>query len=110
MATTICSVSDLAKNSGICALLTVNGQEQQVAIYYLPESEQQVFALGNWDPLGEANVMSRGILGNVGDELVVASPLYKQHFSLTSGKCLEEDASVPVFNVAIEGQNVVLAA
>ena len=110
MATKICTVSDLAKNSGICALLTINGQEQQVAIYYLPDTEQKIFALGNWDPLGEANVMSRGILGNVGDELVVASPLYKQHFSLLSGKCLEEDASVPVFKVAIDGANVVLAA
>lgn len=110
MATTICNVSDLAKNSGICALLTINGQEQQVAIYYLPDSEQKIFALGNWDPLGQANVMSRGILGNIGDELVVASPLYKQHFSLISGKCLEEDASVPVFKVVIDGQNVMLAA
>ncbi len=110
MATTICTVSDLAKNSGICALLTINGQEQQVAIYYLPDSEQKIFALGNWDPLGQANVMSRGILGNIGDELVVASPLYKQHFSLISGKCLEEDASVPVFKVVIDGQNVMLAA
>jgi len=105
--TIICTVSDLAKNSGICALLTVNGQEQQVAIYYLPETEKQVFALGNWDPIGEANVMSRGIVGNIGDELVVASPLYKQHFSLVSGKCLEEDASVPVYDVSLDGQDVV---
>lgn len=110
MTTTICSIDALAKNSGICALLTINGQQQQVAIYYLPDTEQKVFALGNWDPLGQANVMSRGILGNVGDELVVASPLYKQHFSLTSGKCLEADASVPVFNIAIQGQSVVLAS
>jgi nitrite reductase (NADH) small subunit len=108
MATAICSVAALAKNSGICALLIINGKQQQVAIYYLPDTEQQVFALGNWDPIGQANVMSRGILGNVGDQLVVASPLYKQHFSLTSGKCLEDDASVPVFNIAIEGQSVVL--
>jgi nitrite reductase (NADH) small subunit len=108
MTTEICSVDDLAKNSGICALLTINGQQQQVAIYYLPDTEQQVYALGNWDPIGQANVMSRGILGNVGDQLVVASPLYKQHFSLTSGKCLEDDAAVPVFNIAIEGQSVVL--
>ena len=105
----ICNVSDLAKNSGICALLTVNGQEQQVAIYYLPETEKKVFALGNWDPIGEANVMSRGIVGNVGDELVVASPLYKQHFSLVSGQCLEEDASVPVYEVSLDGQDVVFS-
>jgi nitrite reductase (NADH) small subunit len=110
MTTAICSVDDLAKNSGVCALLTINGQQQQVAIYYLPDTEHKVFALGNWDPLGQANVMSRGILGNVGDELVVASPLYKQHFSLISGKCLEDDVSVPVFSIAIEGQNVVLVS
>lgn len=110
MKTTICNLNDLAKNSGICALLAIDGQEQQVAIYYLPETEQKVFAIGNWDPLGQANVMSRGIVGNVGEELVVASPLYKQHFSLITGKCLEEDQSVPIFKVAIEGQHVVLTA
>lgn len=108
MTNAICSVDSLAINSGVCALLTVNGQQQQVAIYYLPDTEQKVFALGNWDPLGQANVMSRGIVGNIGDELVVASPLYKQHFSLTSGKCLEDDVSVPVFNIAIEDESVVL--
>jgi len=106
----ICNVSDLSKNSGVCALLTINGQEQQVAIYYLPDTEQKVFALGNWDPIGEANVMSRGIIGNVGDELVVASPLYKQHFSLVSGQCLEEDVSVPVFDVSLDGQDVIFLA
>jgi len=110
MSTKICNLSDLAKNSGICALLSVGSEEHQVAIYYLPDTEQKVFALGNWDPLGQANVMSRGIVGSVGDELVVASPLYKQHFSLTSGKCLEEDVSLPVFKVAIDGQDVVLSA
>ena len=108
MSTAICSLDDLSENSGVCALLTINGQEQQVAIYYLPKTEQKVFALGNWDPIGNANVMSRGIVGNIGDELVVASPLYKQHFSLINGQCLEEDASVPVFKVEIDGPSVVL--
>ncbi len=105
---TICTTADLVKNSGICALIEHQGQEQQVALFYLPESEQKLFALGNWDPLGKANVMSRGMIGSIGDELVVASPLYKQHFSLASGKCLEEDVSVPTYSVAFEGDNVVL--
>lgn len=104
----ICTVADLAKDSGICALLSIRGDEQQAAIFYLPNTEKQVYALGNWDPIGQANVMSRGMVGSIGDELVVASPLYKQHFSLVSGKCLEEDVSVPIFDVAIDGQNVVL--
>lgn len=105
---TVCSVSDLAKDSGVCALLTIKGEAQQVAIYYLPNTEQKVFALSNWDPIGKANVMSRGIVGNVGDELVVASPLYKQHFSLLSGKCLEEEASVNVFDVYIDNELVMV--
>ena len=105
---TICSVSDLVPNSGVCALVNFKGEDQQVALFYVPDTEQEIFALGNWDPLGEANVMSRGIIGNIGEQLVVASPLYKQHYSLESGKCLEEDASLPVFPVKLDGDNVVL--
>ena len=82
----VCKRNDLIPDSGICALL----QGQQVAIYYLPGETPAIYALSNWDSIGGANVMSRGILGSVGDELVIASPLYKQHFSLTSGHCLEQ--------------------
>jgi len=105
----ICSLSDLVENSGVCALVETKGKSEQVALFYLPKTEQKVFALGNWDPLGKANVLSRGIVGNIGEELVVASPLYKQHFSLTTGQCLEEEASVPVFDVSIDGESVLLA-
>ncbi len=84
---TICTESDLVANSGICALV----QGQQVAIYYLPNEKPAIYALSNWDPIGEANVMSRGIIGSLNDELVIASPLYKQHYSLTSGQCLEDE-------------------
>jgi len=103
-ATTLCNVDDLVPNSGVCAM--VDGE--QVAIFYLPDTETQVFALGNWDPIGRANVMSRGIVGSLGEELVVASPLYKQHYSLTTGTCLEEDAELTVFPVEIENELVVL--
>lgn len=106
----ICNISDLIKNSGVCALLAAQDEQQQVALFYVPESEQKVFALGNWDPIGQANVMSRGLLGSVGDELVVASPLYKQHFSLSTGQCLEQDACVPTFDISIDGDDVYIAA
>ena len=108
MSTVICDVSDLSKNSGLCALLDINGDEQQVAIYYLPDTEQKVYGLANWDPIGLANVMSRGMVGNIGDELVVASPLYKQHFSLKTGQCIEQEISLPTYELAIEDQKVVL--
>ncbi len=52
----------------------------------------------NHDPISGVNVLSRGIVGDIAGELVVASPLYKQHFSLISGRCLEEpEHAVPVY-------------
>ncbi|MBX2849358.1 MAG: nitrite reductase small subunit NirD [Acidiferrobacterales bacterium] len=107
----ICNPEDLVKNSGVCTLANVAGQEHQIAVFLVPDTEQKVFAISNWDPLGNANVLSRGVIGNIGDELVVASPLYKQHFSLLSGKCLEdEDVSVSTFPVVLEDDGVYLAA
>ena len=107
----LCNISDLVEKSGVCALIESDAGQEQVALFYLPDTEQKVFGIGNWDPCGEANVLSRGIVGSVGDELVVASPLYKQHFSLVSGQCLEEeDKSVKVYPLAIEGDEVFLAS
>lgn len=103
-ANVICSKQDLIPNSGVCAL--INGE--QVALFYLPETEKKVFAVSNWDPCGSANVMSRGIVGNIGEELVVASPLYKQHFSLTTGECLEEDVALSTYDVKLDNESVVL--
>lgn len=101
----VCTVADLVPNSGICAL--VDGE--QVAIFYLPAENPALYAIGNWDPIGCANVLSRGIVADIGGELTVASPLYKQHFSLSSGKCLEDDSmSVPVFEIALDGDTVVI--
>ena len=49
-------------------------------------------------PASGANVLSRGIVGDLGGEIVVASPIYKQHFSLVTGRCLEEpELSVPAY-------------
>ena len=104
----ICQIQDLVANSGVCARIDHNGQSKQIALFYLPNTQQKIFALDNWDPLGQANVLSRGILGDVNSELVVASPLYKQHFSLETGKCLEEDIAVACYQVSIDGSNVVL--
>jgi len=107
-AQTICQIQDLVANSGVCARVLLDGQAKQIALFYLPETDRQIFALDNWDPLGEANVLSRGIVGDINSELVVASPLYKQHFSLETGKCLEDDVAVPCYRVTIDGDDVVL--
>jgi len=58
------------------------------------------FALGNCDPFSGANVLARGIVGDLAGKLVVASPVYKQHFCLRTGICLEDmTVTVPVWRV-----------
>ena len=99
----LCSVADLVANSGVVALLG----GQQVALFYLPETEQQVFAIGNCDPKSGANVIGRVILGQLQGELVIASPLYKQHFRLSDGGCLEyPELSLPVWPARLNGERV----
>lgn len=103
---TVCSVDDLVNDSGICALIK---NTKQVAIFKLPKHETQVFAIQNFDPIGRANVISRGIVGCVEGEPVVASPLYKQHFSLKTGRCLqEEQIKVDTYPVRIADSDVQL--
>ena len=103
----VCALDDLVPDAGVCAL--VNGA--QVAIFYLPDAPRRVYAIGNGDPIGKANVLYRGLVADVGGEITVASPLYKQHFSLHSGACLEQpDARVPVYEVALDGDDVLIGA
>ena len=97
MWTRICHLDDIVPNTGVCAL--VDGI--QIAVFRL--GDDSVYALGNHDPFSRANVISRGIVGDLKGEVVVASPVYKQHFSLKTGICVE-DASVriPVYEAHIE--------
>lgn len=99
----VCEVTDLVANSGICALV----EGQQVALFYLPQQSTPIYALGNFDPAGWANVLSRGIVGDLGGAIVVASPLYKHHYELATGTCVEKpELKVPVYQAMIQGDRV----
>lgn len=98
----VCSVDDLQPDSGVCA--SVNGR--QVALFYMP-SEQALYAIDNYDPFGKANVLSRGMIGDIGSQPMVASPLYKQHFNLVTGVCFEDQTvKVETYDVRIEHNRV----
>lgn len=102
----MCEQQDLIEGAGIAAML----DGQQIALFYVPEAEQQVFAISNWDPIGKANVLSRGLLANLKEQWTVASPLYKQHFELQSGACLEEtEISIPTWQAKLEQGKVFVA-
>lgn len=58
----------------------------QVAVVVLPDG--RIFAVDNRDPVAEANVMSRGIVGSRGDRATIASPLHKEIYDLATGERL----------------------
>lgn len=101
----VCGLDDLVPQSGVAALLG----KRQVALFLIPDAEPSVYAIGNWDPLGHANVLSRGILGDLDGEPVVASPLHKQHYRLADGGCLEEDVSAGHYPVRVDDDRVQVA-
>jgi len=96
--TPICPLDDIVPDSGVCAL----AGDRQVAVFRV--GADQVFAIANHDPFSKANVLSRGITGDIKGELVVASPVYKQHFRLATGQCVE-DESVRVETFAVRINN-----
>ncbi len=96
---TVCPLTRIIPNTGVCALVN----NQQVAIFRVSD---QVFAISNYDPFSNAYVLSRGIVGDRQGIPKVASPIYKQNFSLITGECLDDESvSVSVFPVrVIDGQ------
>ncbi|TAN68903.1 MAG: nitrite reductase small subunit NirD [Methylobacter sp.] len=105
----VCSIDDLQPNSGVCALL----EGEQVAIFWMPVlsgakgPDAKIYAVGNYDPFGNANVLSRGLIGDIGGQPVVASPLYKQHYNLQTGVCLEDETvKIPVYAIRIDNGSV----
>ncbi len=81
----LCQLDDIVPNTGVCALY----KDKQIAVFRL--ADNRIFALDNYDPFSQANVLSRGILGDLDNQVVVASPIHKQHFNLESGQCLEDE-------------------
>ncbi|NCI79204.1 nitrite reductase small subunit NirD [Acinetobacter kanungonis] len=100
----VCNLNDITPNTGVGAL--VGGQA--VALFRVG-TEKRVYALSNKDPFSQANVMSRGIIGDLQGERVIASPIYKQHFSLATGRCLEDkDQKLLVFPTKILNDRVMV--
>ena len=101
---TVCTVDDILPNTGVCALV----ENRHVAVVRIGQT--QFYAIDNVDPKSGASVLSRGLVGNLGKHVVVASPLYKNHFNLATGACLEApEYSVHAHSVSIEDGRVRVA-
>ncbi|WP_405148034.1 nitrite reductase small subunit NirD [Sphaerisporangium sp. NBC_01403] len=97
----LCAYTDLIPERGAAAL--VGGR--QIALFRAHDG--RLFAVGNRDPYSGAYVMSRGITGTRGEEPVVATPMYKQVFSLVTGVCLDDPAiALPTYPTRVTNGTV----
>lgn len=99
---TICKINELTPQLGACAKV----EDKQVALFYCKRSDR-LYALSNYDPIGQANVISRGMMGSVEGEPYLSSPLYKHHFHLETGACIEQpDISLTTYPVRVMDHHV----
>ena len=133
----ICTKADLVAHSGVAAWLETGDGATQVALFYIPSGpntpglptgpsmpelptgpnmpelsghSHELYAVDNRDPLSGINVIARGIVGDVKGEPVVASPLYKQHYRLSDGICLEEtEVRLRHWPARLDGDQVLVA-
>ena len=103
----VCRLDQVARESGVAVL--VRGE----AVALFRTYDDQVFALGNYDPFSRASVLARGIVGtrSSGDGFVwfVASPMHKQAFDLRTGRCLDDAAvRVPTYDVSVTDGTVLV--
>jgi nitrite reductase (NADH) small subunit len=102
--TDICSVEDVIPGTGGAAL--VHGE--QIAIVCARDG--RVFALSNFDPFSKAFVIARGIVGDRGGVVKIASPIFKQSFSLETGECLDDPTvRLTTYPVRVAGGRIQVA-
>lgn len=96
--TRVCPVDQIGHDRGVAALVA----GQPVAIFRLsPVDVDDESAGDEWravshiDPATGAPVIARGLVGSVGEGLIVvptvASPLHKHRYNLRSGYCLDDE-------------------
>jgi len=107
----VCALGDLEVERGRAALL---GGEQ-IALFLLADGT--VRAVSNYDPYGDANVLSRGIVGSKrladGTEIpTIASPLHKQAWDLRTGIVVEtqgkDERAIATYPVAVDDGMVLI--
>jgi len=87
---------------------TIKYGEVQIAVFNFA-SRGEWYACQNMCPHKNALVLSRGILGNVGETPKVACPMHKKPFSLKSGESLSgEGYSIKVFPIKVEKGKVLV--
>ncbi|WP_225307373.1 nitrite reductase small subunit NirD [Nitrincola iocasae] len=99
----VCQQSDLVAGAGVAVII----KGQPVAIFWLPGQQPECYALSHTDPFSGAEVLAHGLLCESEGIWSVASPIYKQHFRLDNGVCLEDSqVSINCWAVRFQGEQV----
>ncbi|HWA71660.1 MAG TPA: nitrite reductase small subunit NirD [Polyangiaceae bacterium] len=97
----VCAQDELIPGTGVAALV----KGEQIALFCT--RARALYAISNYDPFSHAFVIARGIIGDRGGVPKVASPIYKQNFDLSSGRCLDDpNVTLPVYPVRARGGRV----
>jgi nitrite reductase (NADH) small subunit len=100
----ICPIDYVVPGTGVAALV----QGEQIAI--IRTNDGLFAALSNFDPFSEAFVIARGIVGDRAGVPKIASPIYKQSFSLETGECLDDaNVHLAVYPVRVRGGKIQVA-
>ena len=97
-----CHSEEVPENGGVC----VKYDQEQIALFNFTRTGEW-FATQNLCPHKKQMALSRGLIGNRGEEPKVACPFHKKTFSLQSGACLSGDAcSIKTYPVRLENGKV----
>ena len=98
----VCALDQLVTDRGVAALV----RGSAVAIFRC-SPDDELFAVSNVDPYGGASVLSRGLVGSVGDRPIVVSPLHKQRFDLVTGEAIDDPSvRLATWSVRLLGRTV----
>src|SRR5450432_1006229 len=100
----ICPIDYVVPGTGVAALV----QGEQIAI--IRTCDGLFAALSNFDPFSDAFVIARGIVGDRRGVPKIASPIYKQSFSLETGECLDDPSvRLTVYPIRVSGGRIQVA-
>jgi nitrite reductase (NADH) small subunit len=97
----VCAIDDVLPGTGVAALI----DGEQIAI--VRTRDGLLAALSNFDPFSNAFVIARGIVGDRAGVPKIASPIYKQNFSLQTGECLDDPSvRLAVFPIRVSAGRI----
>jgi len=97
-----CLAEDVPENGGACVLY----KDEQIALFHFTRRNEW-YATQNECPHRKQMALSRGMIGNQGDEPKVACPFHKKTFSLKTGACLNGDeCALKTYPVKVEDGKV----